>query len=593
MNRNEIDPKYTWDLSYIYKDNNEWYKDYKRLEKYKGKFTKYQGKLNDPDTLLQYFDASKQCDLLLTKLYMYVANNLNTDLSNKDYNEMMGQLVSLSSILEEEDSFVESELLSYSEDYINQLIKDKRFSNHKFYLKDLLRDKPHVLSEKEEKLLSGVGNFSGDSGDVFDSLTDVDFKFNDVKDEKGKKHTLTQATYALLMRSQDRVLRKNAYTTYFTKYKDFNNTIFTNYYSNLKADNFYSKVRHFKSRFESALYGENISPKLYAKLKEKVNASIPLVDKYYQLRKKALGLDILTNYDNAVSICGDFDKKYTYPEAQDIVKSALKPLGDDYVGLLEKAFEERWIDVYPTDNKLSGGYENCGYGLRPVIMLNFVGVVNDVFTLGHELGHAMHSYKADHTQPYETHDYTIFLAEIASTFNEILINKYLLQNAKTDKEKMYFLDKYIKLFIGTIFAQMEYSEFEEYAHNLVNKNMPISKEILNAYWSELEKKYFGVVAPDDLKQYFWSVIPHFYRSFYVYKYATGLISAVALSTMVLNGGQNELNRYFNMLSSGGSDYSTNILKKAGVDLTQDTPYDLAFSELKNAVDQLEKLIDKQ
>lgn len=593
MKRSEVDPKYTWDLSYLYKDNNEWYKDYNKFCKYKGVFKKYQGRLNNVDTLIEYFEKNKECDLLVTRLYMYVANNLNTDLSNKDYNEMMGQLVSTSSLINEEDSFVESELLSYSDDYLKSLIKEPRLKNHRFYLKDLMKDKAHVLSEKEEKLLSGVSNFAGDSGDVFDSLTDVDFKFSDVKDSNNKKHTLTQATYSLLMRSTDRVLRKNAYTTYFTKYKDFNNTIFTNYYSNLKADNFYSKVRHHKSRFDAALYNENISPKLYYKLKEKVNENIPLINRYYQLRKKALKLDVLTNYDNSVSICGDFDKKYTYTDAQDIVLKALQPLGDDYIDLIKLAFNQRWIDVYPTENKLSGGYENCGYNCRPVILLNFVGVVNDVFTLGHELGHAMHSYKADHAQPYETHDYTIFLAEIASTFNEILINKYLLEHATTSDERLYFLDKYVKLFVGTIFAQMEYSEFEEYAHDLVNKNLPISKELLNSYWSELEKKYFSVTEPDDLKQYFWSVIPHFYRSFYVYKYATGLISAVALSTMVLEGGKPELDRYFHMLESGGSDYSTNILKRAGVDLTTDTPYDMAFKQLKNAIDEMEKIIDKK
>ena len=265
-------------------------------------------------------------------------------------------------------------------------------------------------------------------------------------------------------------------------------------------------------------------------------------------------------------------------------------MGEDYVNTVKRAFSERWIDVYPTKDKRGGGYENNCYDETPIIMLNFVGVIDDVFTLIHELGHAMHSYKACLVQPFETHEYTIFLAEIASTFNEVLLTKYFLDNAKNNQEKLFFLDKYINLFLGTVFRQMQYAEFEEFAHSLVANNLPISKEILNQKYYELNALYNPGVENDKIKQFHWSIVPHFYSSFYVYKYATGLISAVTLASNVINNKPNALKKYYKFLEAGGSDYSTNILKHAGVDLTSEEPYKTAFSEFKKAVNQMEKLI---
>lgn len=592
MERSEVDVKYTWDLTKFYKTDNDWYKDYNKLKKYVGSFQKYKGKLNNVDVLIEMLEHSKQCDLLLTRLYMYASNNLNTELSSKTYNEMVGQLMSVLTKIQTEESFVDPELLGYSEDYLKSLQKEPRLKNYKFMFKNLMRDKKHVLSEKEEKLLSGVQNFAGDSGDVFDSLTDVDFKFADAIDENGEKHELTNANYSLLLKSKDRVLRESAYKNFYGKFKEFNNTIFVNYQANLKSDYFFSTARHHKDTFESALYGSNISPKLYNKLLAETRKTLPVLEKYYNLRKKALGYENLTFYDLGVSMCKVPDKKYTYEEAQSIVLDALKPLGLKYNMLLNKAYKERWIDVYPTKDKISGGYQTDGYGFTPIILLNFVGVIDDVFTLAHELGHAMHTYFAQENQPYETYSYSIFLAEIASTFNEVLLTKHFLKNAETDDEKLYYLDKYIKLIISTVFSQMQYSEFEQYAHNLVAKNLPISKEALNQKYADLNSEYFKGVCQDDFKSYHWSIVPHFYRSFYVYKYASGLISAIALANKVLNGTEEDLTRYFKMLSSGGSDYSTNILKRAGVDLTTDEPYNIAFGELKDAIEQMEKIINK-
>lgn len=592
MERSEVDVKYTWDLSKFYASDKLWYKDYNKFKKYLGLFKKYEGHLNDVNKLVEMLEISKECDLLVTRLYMYASNNLNTELSNKTYNEMVGQLTNTLTQIEKEQSFVDPELLGYSEEYLQSLLKEPRLKTYKFMIKNLMREKKHVLSDKEEKLLSGVSGFAGDCADVFDSLTDVDFKFDDVVDKDGNKHELTSANYSLHLKSEDRVLRESAYRNFYGKFKEFNNTIFVNYQLNLKSDHFFSTARKFKNTFEAALYSGNISPKLYNKLLQKTHESIPVLKDYYELRKYALGYDKLNFYDIGVSIVKDIDKKYTYEEAQSIVLEALKPLGEYYNNLLKQAYDERWIDVYPTKDKISGGYQTDGYGFTPIILLNFVGVIDDVFTLAHELGHAMHTHFAQKHQPYETYSYSIFLAEIASTFNEVLLIKHLLKNAKSDDEKLYYLDKYVKLIISTVFSQMQYSEFEQYAHNLIANNLPISKEVLNKKYEELNAQYAPGVNQDEMKSYHWSIVPHFYRSFYVYKYATGLISAITLANKVLNGTQEDLDRYFKMLSSGGSDYSTNILKSAGVDLTTDEPYNIAFGELEEAIKEMKKILYK-
>lgn len=591
MKRNEIDVKYTWDLSKFYKSDAEWYADFKIAKTYKGKFLKYKGKLNSKQSLLEYFEFSKKVSLLIDKLYMYASNNLNINLDSAAYSEMTNLVIALASELDAEDSFSEPELLGYSEEYFKELIADKNFKNHKLYFKNLLRDKKHILTEAEEKLLSGVKNFAGDSADLFDGLTNVDFKFEDVTDSNGKTYPLTKTNASTYFESHDRVLRKSASENYNKKFKEFNNTIAINYINNLKADHFFSVARKFKNTFEASLYAENVSKKLYNKLIEQTHKNIPLINKYYALRKKALGVDKLFGYDLSVSMCKDFDKKFTFEETKQIILEALKPLGEQYLNMVKHVFDNRWIDVYPCDGKRSGGYESDMYGISPVILYNFEGTLQDVVGVAHEIGHAMHTVKAQSAQPYELAEYTIFLAEIASTFNEVLVFKYLIEHAKTKEEKLYFLDNYLTLFRAAIFAQVEYSEFEQFAHGLVANNKPISKDVLNAKAEELGSKYNTVCEKTELGYVWWSVVPHFYTSFYVYKYATGLVSAVSLASKVLTGEKQELEKYFKFLSAGGSNFSTTILKNAGVNLETNQPYELAFSELENIIKQMEEIIN--
>lgn len=590
MNRNEIDVKYTWDLSKFYSNDEEWKADYNKLKSYVNKFKKFKGKLNNKEVLKDFLVKSKECELLATRLYMYAGNNLNVQLSNQTFNEMVGQLTSLANEIEEEESFVEPELLSYDVSYLKDIISDKDFKNYKLMFKNLIKDKKHVLSEKEEKILSGVNRFAGDSSDVFNAISDVDFKFENAVDSLGEAHELTTASFSLLLKSKDQVLRESAYKNYYSKYMEFNNTIYTNYLSNLKSDYFSSSVRKYKNTLQAALDSINIPQKVYDKLKSSVRQNVVLCKEYYELRKKLLNVENLNYWDLNVSVCDDFDRKFTFEEAKEIVINALKPMGEEYISLIRRAFDERWIDVYPSKDKLSGGYETDCYGFTPIILLNFVGVINDVFTLAHELGHALHSYYSRTFQPYETSEYTLFLAEIASTFNEVLLNKYFLNNAKTNEEKLFFLDKYVQLFNGTVFRQMQYTEFEEFAHDLVENNKPVSKELLNQKYFELNAFYNPVVVNDDLKKYHWSLVPHFYRSFYCYQYVTGLISSMTLAINVLSGESEKISKYFKFLKSGGSDYSINILKRAGVDLSCDEPYTTAFKEMEWAINVIKKLI---
>ena len=592
MNNNKTDIKYTWDLSKFYKSDAEWYADFKNAQSYVGRFLEFKGKLNNKVELKKYFDLNKEVSLLIDKLYMYASNSSNVDLDNATYNEMVNQVVGLATELDAEDSFSEPELLSYPEEYFNDLIADDNFKHSRVYFKNLLRDKKHVLSEQEEKLISQVKNFAGDSADLFDAITNVDFKFEDAVDSNGVKHELTKTNISKHLESQDRVLRKSASENYDKKYKEFNNTIAINYINNLKADYFFSAARKFKNTFEASLYAENISSQLYNKLLEQTEKHIPLLNRYYSLRKKALGLDMLFGYDVSVSMCKDFDKKFDYEESKQIILESLKPLGEDYLNNIKHIFDNRWIYVFPRRGKRSGGYESDMYGISPVILYNFEGTMHDVLGVSHELGHAMHTVKAHSAQPYELAEYTIFLAEIASTFNEVLTFKYLIKNAKTKEEKLYYLDHYLTLFRAAIFTQVKFSEFEQFAHGLVANNEPISKDVLNDMAEVLSKKYNSVCEHTEYGKYWWSTIPHLYSSFYVYKYATGLIAAVSLAEKVLAGGETELENYFKFLSAGGSDFSTNILKNAGVDLETDEPYNLAFNEFENIINQMEELINQ-
>lgn len=589
--RSQIEDKYKWDLSHIYSDEDLLMQDIEKLKKYPEILAKYKGKLKKPDKCLEFFKLSTEISELNEKIGVYIGLKLAEDLSATRYLELEGVVSNIDKKISCASAFEESELQGYGEKYIRKLMNDGRFANYKVALDDFIRNKDHILSEKEEEILSKASRALGGYSDVFDQLDNLDLKFQDALDSKGKKHEVNQHNYSELLESEDRVLRKNALISYTEGYHSVANTIGSNYISSVEGDWFVSDVYRFNSTLESSLFGGNIPKEVYTNLLECVGNTVGLVHKFYKLKKEALGYKEFYFYDRLVSITKN-KEKYDYAKSCSLVLEAMKVLGNDYVNHLREAMENRWIDVYPCEKKESGGFCCSMFAPHPYILLNTVPDSRSIYTLAHELGHAMHGKLSAETQPFELYDHTIFLAEIASTVNEVLLFKYLYANAKNDREKLAHLEKYISNIIATIYVQTLYSEFEYYAHTLVEKGEPISKDLLNAKYKELTQKYYGKgvkLLPEDIGEG-WMRIPHFYRAYYVYKYATGMTSAINFARRIYNGEDGMVEKYLEFLKSGSKDYSINILKLAGVDLTKKEPYSVMQDELSWALKEMEKLI---
>ena len=590
--RSAIKEDYKWNLKDIFQSDEEVFEEIKKLEKSVEKIKTYKGKLSDPKMCLDLFKLDDDISVKFANIYTYVMLKHVEDISNQKYVEMQVVVSNFAQKISENSVFIEPELNSLSAEYIEGLINDKRFKNYALSLKELLRNKPHILSEIEEKILTKSEKFAGDFSDIFDNIDNVDLKFEDAYDSNGKKYELNNATFGKLRESKDRVLRESAYKNLMKGFISLSNTIATNYIGSVKSDWFYTDVHGHKSTLDASLFGLNMDRIVYNTLIEKVNETLPLVHKYYALRKKILNLNTLYAYDLSVPLT-KYAPKMSFPVAVGHVKKALAIMGEEYVSLVQRSLDERWVDIYPNLNKESGAF-SCGsaYSVHPYVKLNHMDNIDGAFTFAHEIGHAIHSYYSNKNNPYTLCHYPIFLAEIASTTNEVLLLKYFYKNAKTKQEKLHFLDEYIRMFTSTIFRQTQFSEFEEYAHKLVEADQPISRDILKNYYKKLNLKYEGkVVKHLNESDYVWLRIPHFYSSFYVFKYATGLTSAVCIASNILNNVPNAKENYFNFLKSGGNDYALNILQRAGVDLTTSRPYEVAFSELKWAINEMKKLAD--
>ena len=587
--RNQIDPKYTWDLTAIFKSDDDVYKELENVAPKLDKLKKFKGNLNSSDTILNLINLEKEISMVFDKIQIYAFLKHSENLEETKYVEMINTIDAVSNKFSVESSFIEPELAKLSDNFLESLIIDDRFKNHILAIKEIIRHKSHTLSETEEKLVAQVGKFSGEFSEIFDMFDAVDIKFEDVINSKKEKLPLTTSNFTLYLENQDRTLRQSTFKNFYQSFINMANTIATNYIANVKKDTVFSKIYKFDSSLVCSLYGGNIDENVYSNLIKNVREHSPLLHKYFSLKKEILKLDSLEYYDIYVPL-SNFEKNYKFEESIETIKKALKPMGNEYVSLIDKAFKERWIDVYPTKGKDTGAFEIGLYSVHPFVMLNDVENLNSVFTLIHELGHAFHSYYSDKFQAYELAGYSIFLAEIASTTNEVFLIKYLYNNARTKEEKIYYLDKFLNMFKSTIFRQTMFSEFEDYAHKLVENDQPISKEKLIKYYGELNKKYHGEALNHCNEiEFEWLRIPHFYRSYYVYKYSTGLVSALNIANKILNNEKDALKNYINFLSSGGSDYPTNILYKTGIDLTTDEPYKIAFDEMKWALNELEKL----
>ncbi len=589
--RNEIDEKYKWDLSPLCKSEEEFLSALKAMEDYINQVRKFEGKLNNKKRISSYLTLNKEFEEKLEPIFLYCALKCDEDLGNSE-EQQKDELLSMAyQKLAEETAFVSSELHELSDKLLDSIIKDKDFKDYSRSFEAIKREKIHMLSKKEEKLLSGMsflGGFSGNSR----LFSDADLTFNDITDGKGKKHKLDHSSYADYIRSNDRTLRKNAMKEYNGAFGRSINMLANNYINYVKEDCYFAKIRKYKSALNEALEDEEVSKEVYDRLLDEVNKNLDILFKYFELKKKCLNLKDMYIYDNMADIQAKSDKKYTFEEAMDIVYKALSPLGEDYVALLKQAVEERWLDVFPSQGKRTGAYENAVYGIHPYVLLNFNGSIGSVFEIAHELGHAMHTVFASNAQPRQKAGYTIFLAEIASTTNEILLLNYLLNNAKTNEEKIALYNKFFDEVKGSIYRQTMFAEFEAKVHEAYENNKPLSKDFVCQIYYDLNKKYFGKVKLIDEIKYEWARVGHFFSSFYVYKYATGMICAMSFAGRILKGEEGALDDYKYFLSAGDSEKPLQVLNKANCPLESGQPFEEGFNYLRSLLAQWQKCMKK-
>ena len=580
--------QYRWATEEIYSSPKEFEKELESL-KSRIDFSCFKGKLNQKESFLQCMKKQEELLRKLEKLSVYAMMKHDEDTSNSVSDAMNAKVTSFYAEVASSLAFIEPELTAIDEEVLKSYIEDKDLADYDYSLKRVLEQKNHVLSEKEEKLLASLSETLSSFRDIFTKLDNADLKYSAIT-HNGKKYPLSHGTYGVLMHQGDRKLREKAFKKYYKGYVNLINGISANYYGNVKKNVFSAKARNYSSSLEQALAGEDVDVLVYHNLLESVNQALPILHRYMSVKKKELGFTDMHMYDVYVPLDEGAELKLDYEEAYQLVIDGLSVLGEDYVNLLKRAKEERWIDVYETPNKRSGAYSVCVYDTHPYVLLNYQKTTHDVFTIAHEMGHSIHSYFSNANQPYNKADYKIFVAEVASTVNEVLLVKYLLKNAEDEALKKYLLYYLMEMIRTTLFRQTQFSEFEEYAHGQVEKGQPLTKDSLSEAYLKLNEKYYGnaVVSDNEIK-YEWARIPHFYRAFYVYKYATGIISALAIADRILTEGKPAIDDYFKFLSSGGSDSPVELLKIAGVDLKEKSAFDRAFKVFKDALEEYERL----
>ncbi|MBE6138372.1 MAG: oligoendopeptidase F [Firmicutes bacterium] len=590
--RSEIEEKYKWDLSPIYSGNEDWYKDLEIVSKEVEEVLNYKGKLLiSAKSLLEYLEFSIKLERRLYKLYYFAQLNFDSDTTNNEYQQMSGKIQNLLSKYNELDSFADPELMKADYDIIkNFYIEEPALKQYEFVLEQIYRYKEHILTEEQERILSAFANINDIPEETFEALTDSDLKFGIIKDEEGNEVELTESNYSNFIESEDRTVREAAFNQLLGTYSNYKNTIAKTFAGNVEVLTTLSKLKHFNSSLEASLFGDNIDRKVYDNLIETVSSGLDTLYKYFDLKKDVLGLSEFHLYDQYNSLVPDCDKNYSFEEAKKIVLEALSILGEDYIEILNKAFDERWIDVYNNKGKRTGAYSSGFYDTNPYLLLNYEGKFGDISTLAHELGHSVHTYYSCHNNPYQYSHYRIFVAEVASTVNELLLKLYMLNKSCDKNEKKYIINVMMNSFKSTIYRQVMFAEFERDVHALKEKGEILTNELLSNYYYELNKKYFGPnVVVDDAIRYEWARIPHFYYNFYVYKYAIGLSCACYIVDNILAGKENALEDYKRFLKAGGSDYPANELEIAGIDITNSEVISSAIKMFDNLIEQFKSL----
>ncbi|MBQ6991131.1 MAG: oligoendopeptidase F [Clostridia bacterium] len=590
-NRNEMNPQFTWDLSPIFADVAAWEAAYAEASALVEEIPTLKGTLgNSKESLKAALDKIALTSEKVELCYVYTFLLKSGDNGSAEYQSLQARGISLYVKMQTALSFLDPELLSIPEETLSAWMASDELALYRFLVENVTRARPHTLSEKEETLLAMLGDAANIPSDNFDMLESVDMTFPKITDEKGEEVTLTHGNFGVYRESKDRRVRKDAFEAYFGEFKKYIHTFTSMYTGSVKFDTFFADARKHESACHAALFGGNVPVSVYDSLIAAVHDAFPAMKRYIELRKKVLDLDEIHMYDLYSPLVESVDYPMPYADAKELVKKALLPLGEEYQTLLDKAYNEKWIDVYENKGKTTGAY-SCGvYGVHPYVLLNYTDTLDDAFTLAHELGHAMHSYFSAREQEYINADYRILVAEVASTVNEVLLTKYLLATETDPARRAYILNHFLEGFRTTLFRQTLFAEFERKAHDLHKAGTPLTAELLNEVYHDLNAAYYQGAVVDELQDIEWARIPHFYRAFYVYQYATGFSSAVAIAESILSTG--DASNYLRFLSTGGSDYPLEELKIAGVDLTKPETVSNALKVFDSAIGELEELLLK-
>lgn len=587
--RSEMNPEFTWDFSHIYETREAWEAAYQQADEAIARVDGVRGKLGDSADALfagcqAVSDASEQTELV----YIYAMLHKSADSGDADYQTIEARAMSLIVRLSSATAFLSPEILAIDEEKLAGYLADPRLEPFRHMISDIARGRAHTLDAEREKMLAMLADVQTTPSDAYEMLTDVEMTFPDIVTEDGERLPLTRGNFNVYRESPDRKIRAQAFQNVFGTYQKYINTDSTLYAGAVKMDSYLAKVRGFGSALEKSLFAHNVPTSVYSSLIEAIHRSLPSMRKYLDLRKEALNRPELDMFDLYVPMIPDVDFPMPFEEGKRLVKEALKPLGEEYQQLLDRAYGEKWLDVYENAGKRSGAF-SCGvFGRHPYVLLNYTDTLDDAFTLAHELGHAMHSYFSDREQPYVNHDYSLMVAEVASTVNEVLLAMYLLKTEKDKKRRAFALNHFMEGFRTTVFRQTLFAEFEKTAHDLYDAGTPLTAQELNRVYRQLNEKYYAGIGIPELASVEWSYIPHFYRAYYVYQYATGFCSAVAIAKHILETG--DASGYLKFLTMGGSAYPIDELKVAGVDLTKPDTIENAMRVFDESIEELKKII---
>ncbi|MBQ4530674.1 MAG: oligoendopeptidase F [Lachnospiraceae bacterium] len=590
--REDINNDYKWAIEDLYVDDNLWSKDYEKVITFAETIKSYQGRLSEsPEVLYEFMQKYEEMEQLAEKVYVYANQRLHEDTGNSFYQGLAAKTQGMLVATGEATSFFEPEFLAMSEEEYEEIVANEKLKPYQHYFEEMRRERAHILTKEMEEMLALSGEMAEGPKDIFSMFNNADVRFPEVKDKNGELLPLTHGTYIALLENSDRSIREQAFKNLYGVYEKYRNTLAAVYQASVKKDVFYAKARKYASAREMELDGSNIPLSVYDNLMESVHKHLSAMHKYIDIRQEALGVEKLHMYDLYVPIIDEIDMKKDFEEAKKIVSKGLEPLGGEYLTILKEGFENHWIDIYENEGKRSGAYSWGAYGTHPYVLLNYNGTLNHVFTLAHEMGHALHSFYSDANQDYLYAGYKIFVAEVASTVNESLLIQYLISQAKDAKEKAYLLNHFLEQFRGTLYRQTMFAEFEKRTHEMVENSEALTAEKLCEIYYDLNKQYFGEnIHIDEEIAMEWARIPHFYTAFYVYQYATGFSAAIAISKAILAGDEEVKEGYFKFLKSGSSMYPIDLLKLCKVDMTTTKPVEDALKVFEELLDEFMEVI---